>query len=99
MIQSLRKTVATAGLRGLFDGITGTWLRQMTYSMVRLGSYDEIKRWLSGSETPTASTVLIASGLAGGLGGVVGNPAGALPILMQYLLIRPFLEKIFSLSG
>ena len=61
MIQSLKKTVRTAGVppfpvsihgaepalsgvRGLFDGISGTWLRQMSYSMCRFWAYDESKK-------------------------------------------------------
>ena len=46
MINSLRKTVRTAGVRGLFDGISGTWLRQMTYSICRFWAYDESKKLL-----------------------------------------------------
>ena len=34
------------GVRGLFDGITGTWLRQMSYSMCRFWAYDESKKLL-----------------------------------------------------
>ena len=44
MINSLRKTVRTAGVRGRFDGISGTWLRQMTYSICRFWAYDESKK-------------------------------------------------------
>ena len=44
MIASIKKTVRTAGFRGLFDGITGTWLRQMTYSLCRFWAYDESKK-------------------------------------------------------
>ena len=33
-------------MRGLFDGITGTWLRQMSYSMCRFWAYDESKKLL-----------------------------------------------------
>ena len=44
MIESMRKTVRTAGVRGLFDGITGTWLRQMSYSLCRFWAYDESKK-------------------------------------------------------
>ena len=44
MIESVRKTVRTAGVRGLFDGITGTWLRQMSYSLCRFWAYDESKK-------------------------------------------------------
>lgn len=44
MLQSMRKTVQTAGARGLFDGISGTWLRQMSYSLCRFWAYDESKK-------------------------------------------------------
>ena len=44
MIESMKKTVRTAGARGLFDGISGTWLRQMTYSICRFWAYDESKK-------------------------------------------------------
>ena len=50
MINSLRKTVRTAGVRGLFDGISGTWLRQMTYSICRFWAYDESKKFLGAGE-------------------------------------------------
>jgi hypothetical protein len=33
-----------SGVRGLFDGISGTWLRQMSYSMCRFWAYDESKK-------------------------------------------------------
>lgn len=46
MIQSLRKTVRTAGPRGLFDGISGTLMRQMSYSLCRFWAYDESKKIL-----------------------------------------------------
>ena len=44
MIESIRKTVRTAGFSGLFDGITGTWMRQMSYSLCRFWAYDESKK-------------------------------------------------------
>jgi hypothetical protein len=33
-----------AGVRGLYDGITGTWMRQMSYSLCRFWAYDESKK-------------------------------------------------------
>lgn len=72
MIQSLKKTVRTAGtnicyfmhsllvfdplisrigVRGLFDGVSATLFRQMTYSMCRFWAYDEAKKFL-GAGTP-----------------------------------------------
>ena len=50
MISSLKKTVRTAGYRGLFDGITGTWLRQMSYSLCRFWAYDESKKIVGAGE-------------------------------------------------
>ena len=44
MLQSMKKTIHTAGVRGLFDGISGTWLRQMSYSLCRFWAYDESKK-------------------------------------------------------
>ena len=56
MINSLRKTVRTAGVRGLFDGISGTWLRQMTYSICRFWAYDESKKLLGAGASRLACT-------------------------------------------
>ena len=43
----------TLGVRGLFDGISGTWLRQMSYSMCRFWAYDESKKILgAGKDAP-----------------------------------------------
>lgn len=50
MIESMKKTVRTAGVRGLFDGITGTWLRQMSYSVCRFWAYDESKKIVGAGE-------------------------------------------------
>jgi Mitochondrial carrier protein len=67
MLQSMRKTVATAGewrrvstsspshgsrvgVRGLWDGISGTLLRQMTYSLTRFSVYEEAKRRIAPGE-------------------------------------------------
>ena len=50
MIESMRKTVRTAGVRGLFDGITGTWMRQMSYSLCRFWAYDESKKIVGAGE-------------------------------------------------
>ena len=49
MINSIKKTVRTAGARGLFDGISGTWFRQMTYSVCRFWAYDESKKLIGAS--------------------------------------------------
>lgn len=66
MIESLKKTVRTAGARGLFDGITGTWLRQMSYSLCRFWAYDESKKIL-GANPQSPPWVLATAGVMGTL--------------------------------
>jgi solute carrier family 25 (mitochondrial dicarboxylate transporter), member 10 len=51
-------------------------MRQMSYSLVRLGTYEEIKSRLSKNGTPSPFSLIIAASIAGGLGGIAGNPAG-----------------------
>jgi len=66
MIQSLKKTVRTAGFRGLYDGISGTWMRQMSYSLCRFWAYDESKKLL-GANPQSPPWVLAAAGVMGTL--------------------------------
>lgn len=50
------------GVRGLFDGISGTWLRQMSYSMCRFWAYDESKKLLgAGKDAPAWKLALAGS--------------------------------------
>lgn len=46
-LRVLRDTVALTGVRSLYIGLSASVLRQMTYSLVRLGSYEGIKSWIS----------------------------------------------------
>lgn len=73
----LRKTIAKSGVRSLYTGVTASILRQMTYSLVRLGSYEKMKLSLSREGRANSWRLLVAAMVAGGLGGVAGNPAGA----------------------
>ena len=58
MIASMRKTVRTAGYRGLFDGISGTMFRQMTYSVCRFWAYDESKKLLGAGASRLAHVAI-----------------------------------------
>ena len=64
MIASIQKTVRTAGVRGLFDGISGTWMRQMSYSVCRFWAYDESKK-IVGAGTCRSFFFLVSRGGAG----------------------------------
>jgi Mitochondrial carrier protein len=76
ILSVLRMTVAESGIRSLYTGLTASITRQMTYSLVRLGSYEEIKRRISKEHPPKTGELLMAACVAGALGGIAGNPAG-----------------------
>ncbi|KZT22096.1 mitochondrial carrier [Neolentinus lepideus HHB14362 ss-1] len=88
-IAILRHSIAESGVRSLYTGLTASLLRQMSYSLVRLGSYEEIKYALSSDGPPSTTKLLAAAALAGGLGGIAGNPADILLVRMTSDSIRP----------
>lgn len=73
----LRTSIVHHGLRSVYTGLTASLLRQMTYSLVRLGAYEEMKALLSQDGTASSVDLIAAAAIAGGLGGIAGNPAGA----------------------
>jgi len=89
MISSLRKTVAAGGVRGLFDGISGTWLRQMTYSICRFWAYDQSKKILGADNKSPAWKLALAGSMAGGIAGMVGNPGEIMMVRMQADMAKP----------
>ncbi|KAF8804904.1 mitochondrial carrier [Phlegmacium glaucopus] len=95
MIESIKKTVKTAGVRGLFDGITGTWLRQMSYSMCRFWAYDESKKMLGAGKDAPAWKLAAAGSMAGGIAGLVGNPGEIVMVRLQGDFAKPP-EKRFN---
>ena len=77
MLHSMATTVRTAGVFGLWDGITGTLLRQLSYSLVRFAAYEDFKKRLAaGSDKPPSKPQLaLAGALAGAAGGLIMNRA------------------------
>lgn len=90
MLKILRHSISNYGLRSVYTGLSASLMRQMTYSLVRLGSYEEMKRFMSeNGRSPSAGKLLLAAGVAGGLGGIAGNPADILLVRMTSDSIRP----------
>ncbi|EMD32359.1 hypothetical protein CERSUDRAFT_88006 [Gelatoporia subvermispora B] len=89
MVQSLRKTVRTAGYRGLFDGISGTWLRQMSYSLCRFWAYDESKKIVGAGKDAPAWKLALAGSMAGGIAGFIGNPGEIMMVRLQGDFAKP----------
>jgi hypothetical protein len=73
------------GARGLYKGITASWVREGVYSSLRLGLYEPFKALLG--ETDPKNTPLwmkfAAGSMSGFVGSVVGNPTDLLKVRMQ----------------
>uniref|UniRef100_A0A224XL58 Putative mitochondrial fatty acid anion carrier protein/uncoupling protein n=1 Tax=Panstrongylus lignarius TaxID=156445 RepID=A0A224XL58_9HEMI len=72
------------GILALYNGISASLLRQLTYSTARFGIYEVGKQALTtpGEQVPFAARVFIA-GVAGAAGGIIGTPADLVNVRMQ----------------
>lgn len=80
------KVFKTDGILGLYNGLSASILRQLTYSLTRFGIYETVKKELlaknDGAPMPFYQKVLVA-GFAGMSGGFVGTPADLVNVRMQ----------------
>ncbi|KAB5586040.1 mitochondrial carrier domain-containing protein [Coniochaeta sp. 2T2.1] len=93
------------GIRGLYNGISASLLRQITYSTVRFGIYEEFKaRFVPKPQSPSSSTkqqsqspplltLIAASSISGFVGGIVGNVADVLNVRMQHDAALPAQQR------
>ncbi|KAH6621403.1 mitochondrial carrier domain-containing protein [Chaetomium sp. MPI-SDFR-AT-0129] len=81
------------GPLGLYNGLSASLLRQITYSTTRFGIYEELKSRFSSKKTdpttgkpkPPSLPLLIAMASASGfIGGIAGNAADVLNVRMQH---------------
>ncbi|TFK40890.1 mitochondrial carrier domain-containing protein [Crucibulum laeve] len=94
----IRKSIQQSGFRSLYAGLSASIMRQMSYSLVRLGCYEKLKSRLSRDGQPSTPQLILAASLAGGLGGIAGNPADILLVRMTSDSIRPP-EKRYGYSN
>jgi dicarboxylate transporter 10 len=79
------------GFRGLYSGLSASLLRQVTYSTMRFGVYEELKSRFSPSKNqdgtpakPPSFVLLVAMASASGVvGGLAGNVADVINVRMQ----------------
>ncbi|CAD0087040.1 unnamed protein product [Aureobasidium vineae] len=73
------------GIPSLWTGLTGSWLRQCSYSTARFGLYNyfakEVKQ-RTGTTKLTAGWEVVCSGVAGGAAGLIGNPTEVVLVRM-----------------
>jgi dicarboxylate transporter 10 len=79
------RVVRNDGFLALYNGLSASLLRQLTYSMTRFGLYETYKdsRAAAGVKEMPFYEKAVVSGLSGFLGGIVGNPADMVNVRMQ----------------
>ncbi|XP_049869383.1 mitochondrial dicarboxylate carrier-like [Pectinophora gossypiella] len=79
-----QNVVRHQGIMGLYNGISASLLRQLTYSMARFGLYDIGKQTLSKDNKPLPFYMsALLAGTSGAAGGFVGNPGDLVNVRMQ----------------
>lgn len=85
---------------GLYNGLSASLFRQLTYSTVRFGVYEDLKMRFKPEATPdnpkakpSTLNLVLQSSLAGFLGGIAGNPGDVLNVRMQSDLAKPPAER------
>jgi len=72
------------GVLALFKGIQAAWLREISYTSVKLGGYGPIKTALGDDKKDSGFAVkFLAGSVAGGAGSICGNPFDVMKTLMM----------------
>jgi hypothetical protein len=81
---TVRKVVSDEGFSALWKGVNAAWLREASYTSLRLGLYEPCKVLVgaSGKDAPFYKKFLAGSA-AGALGSVAGNPFDVLKTKMM----------------
>jgi dicarboxylate transporter 10 len=95
MLKILRNSISEYGIRSVYTGLSASLMRQMSYSLVRLGSYEEMKRRMTENGQPSAGKLLLTASVAGGLGGIAGNPAGLPTAYRDLSFVINFLQIFY----
>ncbi|KAK0541288.1 hypothetical protein OC835_000272 [Tilletia horrida] len=76
MFTTMFTSARNEGILTLFQGLSATWARQLSYSITRFAVYEEAKARLTpAGSKPTTATLATSAALAGAIAGIVGNPA------------------------
>jgi dicarboxylate transporter 10 len=101
MFKSVADTARVEGVRGLWHGLTATWLRQFSYSITRFAVYEGMKAQYTQpvsatnptGTNPTTAQLALCAGTAGAIAGVTGNPAELVLVRTCGDLNRPPAER------
>ncbi|SPO03466.1 probable dicarboxylate carrier protein [Cephalotrichum gorgonifer] len=77
--------IKSDGISGLYSGLSASLLRQMTYSTIRFGIYEDLKaRATHDGKQPGLPMLIALSTVSGLIGGVCGNAADVVNVRMQH---------------
>lgn len=87
LIRAIYSFAVRDGILSLWSGLSASILRQSTYSTTRFALYDFFSRNLrslssSPKSTSSPATTIASAGLAGGIAGLIGNPAEVVLVRM-----------------
>jgi hypothetical protein len=71
---TIRTTFREEGLRAFWKGIDAAWLREASYTSLRLGLYEPIKNIMGVNNQSSFFMKFAAGSLAGAIGSLFGNP-------------------------
>lgn len=97
-LHAARMVVAEEGFMSLYNGISAAWLRQASYTTLRLGFFDRFLEFFTsrahshGRETSFVERAM-ASLSAGGLAAAIANPAEVGLIRMQSDGMKPRAQR------
>lgn len=94
-MQLTGKIIRQQGITALYNGLSASLMRQLTYSTTRFGIY-EVGKQTFGDDLGFGGKVLLA-GSAGAAGGLVGTPAD-LVIKFWFIIIYVFYKYNIIIS-
>lgn len=80
---SVRIIASEEGIASFWKGIGAAWMREASYTSLRLGLYEPIKKAMGVTPNSNFFMKFTAGSLAGGLGSIVGNPFDVLKTRMM----------------
>uniref|UniRef100_A0A915Q634 Mitochondrial dicarboxylate carrier n=1 Tax=Setaria digitata TaxID=48799 RepID=A0A915Q634_9BILA len=102
IVDMTMKIVRSDGIRGLYNGISASLLRQdadvlhvfqMTYSLTRFGMYEQLKKQFPGDSTIPFYQKAAMAGISGACGGFIGTPGDMVNVRMQNDMKLPPAER------
>ncbi|KAF5547601.1 amidohydrolase 2 [Fusarium phyllophilum] len=88
---AVKITISDEGVSGLYNGLTASVVRQLTYSGIRFGIYEELKS--RAGPAPSSHYLLTTAWCSGFAGGIAGNFADVLNVRMQHDGSLPFHQR------